>query len=272
MAQGDPCFVDATSAGELQCAVANDEAQLFQFNQLCPHGDWCFYDPAGTTLQQSDGSLVLASDPMPSTAWWDDLSDRPFGPLLYRRVDAQDFSVVTRVTVDATAGLTNQDFKVAGLLLRAGSGAPAHDGSEHFLKLEYGYVGSSAQLGINQAYGVLMAQIDEQAYDFGAHLGFLGTAGNVSSVGLGICRRANDLFFYANAAGDWEIVTVGNDQALTNFPTELSVGLMAAAYSFNGGETVGHFDYFGIRTGDAALSNCIDEIEALDAALAAGRD
>ena len=277
--QGTPCYLevdDEPPLEEVSCAVPADSTQLFQFNQICPNGEWCFYWPehptfTQTSLEQLDGSLVLSSDPSPGTGWWDE-PGRQFAPYIFRRVTG-DFSVVTRVTVTGFASPAIDDFKVAGLVFRAGTGVPTHAGLEHFVKLEAGWFGASPLDG-DPGYGVLLGQLAETTYPSAAHLALIETAGDVAQIGLGACRLGTITHYYRDTGSGWVEVTVdpGASQVLANFPATLSVGLMTASFSTDGGETFGTFDYAGYRTGSAMASNCTQEMMELDALLAAGRD
>jgi hypothetical protein len=270
--QGEPCHTTNESA----CTIPTNGEQLYQFDSLCPHPDWCFYETApNSILDQSGGVLSITANPISGmgSGWWN-APDKDFGPLLFKRLSGE-FTVVTRLNVSgglmSSCPSPNAHYKAAGLLLRDRQGMPAYDSTERFYKLEYGCMPAlSVGGGTSEGFGTLWAQVD--AMQAAAHLDAVTTPSNVGGVGLAICRRGTVTHFFFREATEWHEM---NDTSVAATPMlitseEVSVGMFAGTFYSGGQETVGEFEYIGFRSGSSVFSNCEEDIVNLDAALSGG--
>lgn len=264
--QGLPCTV----TDEQNCVVPTDGAELFQFDQLCEHPNWCHYDTAmGTVLNVEDGELHITANPAGTqgNGWWTDAA-KQFAPLMFKRVSG-DFIILANLSVSGalftTCPNSSTDFKVGGLLLRDREGMPKSS-TERFYKLEYGCLGGTMFGGAG--FGTLWAQVDNGS---AAHLDVITTASHVDDIGLAICRMGTQTEFFFRAENNWEPMIdshPGVDPMVVS-AQNVAVGLVAGTFNASGETTVAEFEYVGIRTGDAfETGSCADEILSLDDDLA----
>ncbi|NUP12718.1 MAG: hypothetical protein HOW73_42300 [Polyangiaceae bacterium] len=242
----------ACTAASPACTVEDGDT-FFTFDDFCEADVWCAYENGGSFTVEG-GALEITAPAV--TGWWSPSSSgRAFPPYLFRELTG-DFAIVARVgSVDFTENDTQNQYSVAGIIVRDPTGAaPGWAADEHWLKFEWGFrdvaEGDYFELGFlyqeKPEGGDIMGFRDGESTDIN---------GNPA---LGICRIDDAWSFYAFNNGWINLAP----QPPGVFEETVEVGLSTGRWNT---APDGHatFPWVRIRAGGSVGSSCLAAIESL---------